>query len=123
MTGRRLSGVGVGTAVLACLLPLAACGTATIEDAVPVAASEASAPQPAPPFSTPGDYPNLNVIPKPAASQITADEKAADTTLLRSIRERQQAQGRAGKTGSAAAELRRIGRSHASDALRQIEGE
>lgn len=144
MARLRLSGyIGV-TAVLACLLPLSACGTATIDDAVPAGAypqpplataapatpDTATAAQvdepstaPAASFSRPGDFPNLNVIPKPAAAQITTEEKETDTTLLRSIRAQQRAQGAAGKAGSTAAELRRIGRSHASDALKQIQGE
>lgn len=135
MARRQLSGFIGATAALASMLALSACGTATIDDAVPAAAhpqppaaaaeeaETAASPPPAASFSRPGDYPNLNVVPKPAAAQITAEEKTTDTTLLRSIRAQQRAQGAGGKSGSTAEELRRIGRSHASDALRQIEGE
>jgi hypothetical protein len=147
MTGRRIRRPFAAAAAFAALLVASGCGTATIEDAVPVSTTAptagaatpapttasgdastvaAAAPvQPAAPFARPGDFPNLNVVPQPAATQITSEEKEADFTLLQAIRAQQEAQSRAasGDKKTTAAELRRIGRSHASDALKEIEGE
>jgi hypothetical protein len=98
----------------------AGCASATIEDAVPMSAQAAAQPQA---FATPGDYPNLNVIPTPAAEQITPEERAAQTAALRSTRESLQARTGDGSATDDRAGLRRIGQSHAEEALEAIEGE
>lgn len=101
------------------LLP-AACTTAAIEDVAPVAA-ESAAEAGRPSFARPGDYPNLNVVPTPAATQFTEEEKAERIETLRARRDNLVGQSRGVRDRSA--ELRRLGRSHADDALRAIEAE
>ncbi|MBX9454514.1 MAG: hypothetical protein KL801_22285 [Mesorhizobium sp.] len=110
------------SAALALTMALAGCTTANLADAAPEAAVQ---PQPADTglaFSAPGTYPNLNIIPKPAATQITSRQKSETTSALREKRAQVAAQGR-GSTRDSSAELRRLGRSHADEALREIEGE
>lgn len=112
---------------LVSLAPLiSGCGTATIEDAVPQsalnqppapAASEAPS---AATFSQPGDYPNLNIVPRPAAPQLTEGEVEAKAAELRMRRE--QLSGGSAAGGDRTAELRRLAAGHADDALRQIDG-
>lgn len=127
MTVPRLSDFfALSAAVLA--VALAGCTTASLQDAAPAAALQpeaagAAAPAGAgPAFSTPGTYPNLNIVPTPAATQITAEQKQQTTNELRGKREQVAAQ-KAGSSRDSSAELRRLGRSHAEEALRQIEGE
>jgi hypothetical protein len=101
---------------------LQACGTATIEDAVPMGALQpggAPAAQQAV-FVQPGQFPNLNVIPSPATSQLTPDEVSAKTEELRARRQRIASGG--GSSIDETATLRRIGGQHADSALREIEG-
>ncbi len=123
MTARRiLDFFASSSAAVALTMALAGCTTANLADAAPEAAVQ---PQPAdtgPAFSAPGTYPNLNIIPKPAATQITSRQKSETTSALREKRAQVAAQGR-GSTGDSSAELRRLGRSHADEALREIEGE
>lgn len=126
------------------LLPASGCATATIEDAVPAAALESpAAEQPESPaaeasetpavqtpgtpvgqaaFSTPGDYPNLNVVPAPAAAQLTDEELRQEADALRARRD-QLSGTRSGGVRDSSGELRRLGRRHAEDTLREIEGE
>lgn len=134
MTARRILDIfAFGGAAMA--IALAGCTTTNFADAVPEAALQ---PQPAaaetqsaagvapgdtaPAFSQPGTYPNLNIIPKPAASQITSRQRSETTSELREKRAQVAAQGR-GSAPNSSAELRRLGRSHAAEALREIEGE
>lgn len=138
---RILDNFASSSAAVALALALAGCTTTNLADAVPEAALQ---PQPAPvatqaaasdvapadavpadtgpAFSEPGTYPNLNVIPKPAASQITSRQRSQTTSELREKRAQVAAQGR-GSSRDSSAELRRLGRSHAEEALREIEGE
>lgn len=129
-------------AVVAAIFAGSGCGTATIEDAVPVSATASTVVQPEATgaseadvgpgraiaadepatFERPGDYPNLNVIPKPAAEHITAEEKAAEAAQLRAKRDRQLSQGR-GSGSSDAERLRRLANSHAEETLKAIEAE
>lgn len=92
------------------------CTTASLEDAMP----QAAAPQP--PIVQPGQYPNLNVTPQPAATQLTESEKLALTSELRARRTAQAAEGQGSSATSNSAELRRLGATHAQDALKVIEG-
>lgn len=133
MTARRILDIfAFGGAAMA--IALAGCTTTNFADAVPEAALQ---PQPAadtqsaagvapadtaPAFSQPGTYPNLNIIPKPAASQITSRQRSETASELREKRAQVAAQGR-GSAPNSSAELRRLGRSHAAEALREIEGE
>jgi hypothetical protein len=130
MTVPRLSDFfAFGAAALA--MSLAGCTTASLQDAAPAAAlqpetagaaGQATPADAGPAFSTPGTYPNLNIVPTPAAAQITAEQKQQTTNELRGKREQVAAQ-KAGSARDGSAELRKLGRSHAQDALREIEGE
>lgn len=102
-------------------LAVAGCGTATIEDAVPAAALETPAQQPA--FSEPGEYPNLNVNPQPAAPQFTDEEFKAQTEALRARREQLAGETSAQRATDSSTELRALARSHADRTLQEIEGE
>lgn len=114
-----------------CAMPLAllpaACTTAAIEDVAPMA-GESAAGAPAAgtgqqSFARPGDYPNLNVVPTPAATQFTEEEKAERIETLRARRDNLVGQSSARGVRDRSAELRRLGRNHADDALRAIEAE
>jgi hypothetical protein len=104
-------------------LLLAGCTTAAIEDVGPVASTPAAAEAEQPSFARPGDYPNLNVVPTPAAAQFTEEEKTARVDELRSRRDRLVGQAASQGVRDRSAELRQLGRSHADDTLRAIEAE
>jgi len=100
------------TKPLLALLGLAAllaggCTTAALQDAAPqpVAAVE-------------GGYPNLNVSPQPATSQLAAEETAAEIAALKAAKARQ---GGAGGGGAETARLKALARKHGDETLRQIE--
>ena len=101
-------------------LGLAGCAgtTAGNDEAQPAAAAAQQVP-----FANPGSYPNLNVVPTPAATQLTEAEQAQSTTLLQSIREDQAQTSRTMRPRDDTAELRRIGRTHAEETLGIIERE
>lgn len=107
---------------------LAGCASATIEDAVPTEVAEQAQPAPASPpgqqsaFSEPGAYPNLNVVPRPAAAQFTDAEREERAAALRATHQ-QQRRATAGGVRDQSAELRRLANRHAQDALKQIESE
>lgn len=119
--------------VLGCLwFTLGGCASTTAEDEVAqTAAAGAAASQsetetaqaPQVPFANPGSYPNLNVIPTPAAPQLTEAEQDETTTLLQSIREEQAQVSRSMRPQDDTAELREIGRTHVEEALSIIEEE
>jgi len=67
-------------------------------------------------------FPNLNIPPTPAAEQISDTEKAETTRALTEARKRATSQNTAAPR-SQAAELRRLARSHGSDALKLIEAD
>lgn len=102
------------------LLLVSGCGTATIEDAVPVAAGQSGAAAPA--WAPTGDYPNLNVAPQVAAEQFTEAEKQAQTARLRAARAQVEAQAAGRAVPDRTQELRRLGETHADEAERIIEG-
>ncbi|TKT76792.1 hypothetical protein [Aquamicrobium sp. LC103] len=97
---------------------LGGCGTTTIDDAVPGSASATSARA-----ATAPEYPNLNIRPSTAGTQFTPEEKAANTTQLQSIRERQAASLRTNQEPDRSAELRRLAGTHGDAALKEIEAE
>lgn len=103
---------------VALALALAGCTTAAIEDVAPAAAAD---PWPERAFATPGDYPNLNVVPTPAAAQFTEEEKAERMGELRSRRDSLNSQAAGRGVRDRTAELRRLGRSHADETLKAIE--
>lgn len=104
LRGRRSS-----AAVLALVagLALSACASATIEDAVPQGAIDT------------GSYPNLNIPPVAAAEQLTPQERDAATAEL--LATQAQLAARTPSAPADAAALRRLGETHAQEALSQIE--
>ena len=103
-----------------CLVSVGGCASATIEDAVPATAMQPPA-QAA--FSTPGEYPNLNVKPTPAAAQFTDEELKAQTEALRATREQQAQEADGRRAADRSVELRKLGQSHADAALEEIESQ
>lgn len=112
MTGRRIATLWS----LLLILPAAGCGTATIDDAVPSAALEAPAAQSA---ATPEAYPNLNVPPVAAATQISDAERDETAAELRARRDRLT--GRTSAAPATGDDLRRIGAQHGQQTLDQIQ--
>lgn len=102
------------------MLAVAGCGTATMEDAVPVAAGQSGAAAPA--WAPPDAYPNLNVAPEVAAEQFTEAQKQAEAARLRAARAQVEAQAAGQAVPDRRQELRRLGDSHADEAARIIEG-
>ncbi|MEO3387549.1 hypothetical protein [Mesorhizobium sp. CAU 1741] len=112
--------------VVAFALPLAACTTASLQDAMPATAEARSSPAEgvAPPSSAytgPDGYPDLNVPMQAAAPQITDEDFAATSAALRARRDGLAA--RASGPGMSAADLRRIAGSHGERTLDAIEGQ
>lgn len=114
--GRRLRAAAV---LLALLLPgLAACaGGGTIEDAVPSAALGAPAGGP----RNTGEYPNLNIPQKGETSQFSKEDVRALTGELNAEKARAASERTAVSTDSGS--IRQIGRTHAGEALKDIEAE
>lgn len=118
---------------------LSSCATATIDNAVPQAALESPAQQAVPvqpamaatapvanaalPDNT-GQYPNINVMPVGETEQFTQSDEAATRALLDDAKAGQQAQGES--TAAYQERLKRLrllAKSHASDTIKQIEGQ
>lgn len=109
----------LGAAGLAALLLAAGCTTGSGTGA------GGSAPQSSAALIGPkdtGTFPNLNIVPQSAAPQFTDDQKNAKLAQLAADRTRAKAaaSGAGGKADPA--ELARLGRTHGSDTLKQIEG-
>lgn len=131
-TACRHISLSLTSPIVACaaVLALAGCAGMTIEEAVPAGAgsSQAMAPAavvgtgPSAPLQT-GQFPNLNVVPTPAAAQFTDAESSATTSdLLR-------AQARARRTVESLSKpgegerLRVLGNTHGAAVLGEIEGQ
>lgn len=69
-----------------------------------------------------GQYPNLNIAPTAAAPQLTAAERNAKLAELEAAR-KQAVRGASGKPVSNDAKLKKLAKTHAEQALKQIEGE
>ncbi|QPC87586.1 hypothetical protein GA830_13135 [Mesorhizobium sp. NBSH29] len=100
------------TSIAALAMLLVGCASATIEDAVPSGANG--------PANT-GTYPNLNIPPQSAAEQISAEKKAADLAALNAEQQQNAAFGAAPSGQTDPALLRRLGQTHGTNALKQIE--
>lgn len=109
------------------LLSLGACTSVNLEDAFPVSAMPPppvpSATTPQPVFSSPGEYPNLNITPEPSGPQLTDEQSRSATDELRAKRAGLAAGAGQGSAAGSADDLRRIAGSHAQETLRAIEGE
>jgi hypothetical protein len=120
------------TSSLAC----SACQTASLVDIAPQAdaaqpAAEAASTAPVEiadttpsggPVRT-GAYPNLNLVPKPEAPQLTNAERNAKVAELNAARQRQTVKSGGGARPNDIARLRRLGQSHGDEVLKEIEGE
>ncbi len=133
---------------LVALQSLAGCATATIEDAVPVASSDA-APVPGQRPETvvaenaaqpregdvpelagntrkgndTGTFPNLNVAPSVANDQLTDEEKKTKLAELNAARQSQAAGSKSTGTTTGKAQLRKLATTHAKQTLKEIEGD
>ena len=132
---RLLSWLVSMPAAALCVSILSSCATATIDNAVPQAALESPAPladptqpplvaaKPALPNNT-GQYPNINVMPVGETAQFTPTDEAATRALLDDAKSGQQAQGES--TAAYQERLKRLrllAKSHATDTIKQIEGQ
>lgn len=69
-----------------------------------------------------GQYPNLNIVPTAAAPQLSGAEKRAKLAELDAAR-KQAVKGASGEPVSDDAKLKKLARTHAEDALKEIEGQ
>lgn len=69
-----------------------------------------------------GQFPNLNIVPTAAAPQLTGAEKRAKLAELDAAR-KQAVKGASGEPVSDDAKLKKLARTHAEDALKEIEGQ
>lgn len=69
-----------------------------------------------------GQFPNLNVVPVAAAPQLTASEQRAKLAELEAARKK-AVRGASGKTQANETRLKKLAKSHAEDALEEIEGQ
>ncbi|WP_320410217.1 hypothetical protein [Mesorhizobium sp. Root157] len=99
---------------------LAACSTASIEDAAPAAAAAPAQPNLVGPRDT-GAFPNLNIPAQQAAPQFTDEETNAKLAALKADQAAAQNPARAGARNDSAS-LNALARSHGKDTLKQIEG-
>lgn len=104
--------------LFAVCLPLAACVSASLEDAVAPAEDSVSAA--AGPANT-GNYPDLSAPRPGAAPQLTEEEREALRAEIANAEARLEAAG--GGRRSGAADLRRAARAEQEETLRTIEGE
>jgi hypothetical protein len=94
----------------------AGCASVTIEEALPEGAL------PSGPVDS-GTYPDLNIRPSAAAPQLSDAERRAAETELEAARQALQQQANQTRMETDTAELERLRRSHAREALKAIEGE
>lgn len=66
-------------------------------------------------------FPNLNIVPRGETEQFTASDRQAKVAELSAIRARTQGQARGGPNAAETQRLRRVGATHADEALREIE--
>lgn len=91
-------------------LVAAGCASSTIDDAVPTAGVKNT-----------GQFPNLNIPPEVAASQLTEEEKQAKMAALKGAQEQQAATAATATAETDEAELRKLAETHAAAALKAIE--
>ena len=68
-----------------------------------------------------GTFPNLNVPPKTAAEQLSSEQTSADTAALKAAGEANAAQATSPSGQTDPATLRKLGATHAEEALKAIE--
>ncbi|MEX0347166.1 MAG: hypothetical protein AB3N20_19750 [Rhizobiaceae bacterium] len=132
--GRRR--IWVAPVLVLCLL-VSACGTTTIEEAVPQEAlqentvnadeaidqsTETEAQTSGGPDNS-GEFPNLNRIQRGALEQMTPAEKEAFLARLQAARAEQAASGSRSNRSTSQGELEQIARTHDGETLKEIESE
>ena len=102
---------------------LSGCGSTTVEQAVPTASTApVSGISTGEPKDT-GTFPNLNVAPQAATTQISPEEKQAHIEELRATQQGLAATTASAKPTTNPALLRKLAATHADDALKAIESE
>lgn len=71
---------------------------------------------------TTDQYPNLNIVPTAAAPQLTADDRRAKLAELAAA-QKQAERAASGKPMSNDAKLKKLAKTHAQNALKEIEGQ
>ena len=97
----------------AATLALAGCASSTIDNAVPAAGG---------PVNT-GQFPNLNIPAQAAAPQFTPEQRDASLAELQAAKQRQSGGPGPDVTPADTQRLKKIAQSHASEALKKIEGQ
>ena len=98
---------------------LSGCGSTTVEQAVPAASTTpVSGISTGEPKDT-GTFPNLNVTPQAATTQISPEEKQAHIDELHTAQQGQAATAAAGKAPTNPVLLRKLAATHAEDALKR----
>ncbi|RFC65620.1 MULTISPECIES: hypothetical protein [Mesorhizobium] len=108
MTGpwKSIASNGARAAVIVAMLATAAC-TTTPDD-------------PSSGASNTGTYPNLNVKPAIATSQISQEERDAAVASLKGASAAQAAAGKGAGTTASEAQLRQLGATHSDETLKEI---
>jgi hypothetical protein len=109
----------------ATMLALAGCAGVSIDDAVPAGAQSSPSATtvgtgPSAPRQT-GEFPNLNVVPKPATEQFTEAEASATTSELRLAQERARRTVQSLSAPGEGERLRVLGNTHGDKAIVEIE--
>ncbi len=107
----RLGGPVFSSIALSLVLGVVAAGCASRE---PAAVGQAGA-------RNTGTFPNLNVPPKTAAEQLSSEQTSADTAALKAAGEANAAQATSPSGQTDPATLRKLGATHAEEALKAIE--
>lgn len=105
-----------GWALALAVLPLTACSSLSLTDAVPTSAQSSVRST-----TQPDGYPNLNIRMPAATDQITDSEREQLTEELANSRQRQRNGADRAEAAAQAEALRLLRRSHAGDRLRAIE--
>lgn len=120
---RALTGRGVAVVVL--VSGLAGCASATIDDAVPLAAVETTAPtaeMDRTRIRNTGQYPNTNTVPDAATEQMTAEQKTEFLQDLKAKQDRQKSQSTDPTAYQSEIErMQDLARNHGNEALDEIE--
>lgn len=119
--------------LVAGVVTVSGCATATIEDAVPQGALETStaADEPVDPdlavssgaAENTGTFPNMSEAQRSELAQMTPAEKNAYLARLAAARSDQTASGGNANRAASAAELKKLARDHNDNVLKQIEGD
>jgi hypothetical protein len=107
---------GIGAAVLASALSIAACSTSTVED-VPMAEGRSGGP------TDTGTFPNLNIPQQAATAQFTEEEKQAKLAQLRAVQHTQSLGAAPVESPEAKRKRLQLLQDEQDDTLKVIEGQ